>query len=218
MIGTAMLKFFLNVKIADNSRIEINFLNSSMRKITFLFVIFSFIGCTEEEKPVNDPYGRYAVESIVSSDPVDFTNSGEQITEHVNHFLWCGTGVFSIEWRMNKQTPIMDFDTFIFMDRVNPETQEKEIIKGCGSTRRIVKLKEDGELELRFFGGKGAFSTNPNIFLYQFEVKSLEYFSDDKAIRMVTYQQLYDFFSEEYVETEITYLFSYAGPVFELSN
>lgn len=35
---------------------------------------------------------------------------------------------------------------------------------------------------------------------------------------MVIYQQLYDFFSEEYVETEITYLFSYAGPVFELSN
>lgn len=214
MIGTAMLKFFLNVKIADNGKIEINFLNSSMRRIAFLFILFSFIGCKEEEKPLIDPYGIYVVESMVSSIPVDFTNSGEQITEHVANFVWCGTGEFSIEWRLNKQTPIMDFDTFLFVDRVNPKTQEKEIIKGCGFTRRIVNLKEDGELELRFFGGEEGFSSNPNIFRYQFEVKNLEYFSDDKAIRMVTYQQLYDFFFEEYVETEITYLFSYAGPVF----
>ena len=71
---------------------------------------------------------------------------------------------------------------------------------------------------MRFFGGEEAFSTDPKRFLYQFEVKSLYYFSDDKSIRMVTYQQVYDFFSEEYVETEITYLFSYAGPVFKLSN
>jgi hypothetical protein len=190
-----------------------------MRIITFflILVLFSFIGCKEEEKPLNGPYGIYAVESMVSSIPVDFTNSGKQITEHVANFIWCGTGEFSIEWHLNKQTPIMDFDTFLFVDRINPKTQEKEILKGCGFTRRIVNLKEDGELELRFFGGEEAVSSNPKNFLYQFEVKSLEYFPDDKSIRMVTYQQVYDFFSEEYVETEISYLFSYSGPVFRLN-
>jgi hypothetical protein len=111
----------------------------------------------------------------------------------------------------------MDFDTFLFVDRINPKTQEKEILKGCGFSRRIVNLKEDGELELGFFGGEGAFSSDPKSFLFQFEVKSLEYFSDGRSIRMVTHQQVYDFFSDEYVETEMTYLFSYAGPVFQLN-
>ncbi len=190
-----------------------------MRKIAFLLILisFCFIGCMEEEKPLTDPYGIYAVESMVSAIPVDFTDSGEQITEHAANFLMCGPGEFSIEWHLNKQTPIMDFDTFAFWDWVNPKTQEKEIIKGCGFSRRIVNLTEDGELELRFFGGEEAFSNDPKSFLYQFEVKSLEYFPDDKSIRMVTFQQVYDFFSNEYVETEITYLFSYAGPVFQLN-
>jgi hypothetical protein len=190
-----------------------------MRKIAFLLILalFSLTGCKEEEKPLLDPYGIYVVESMVSAIPVDFTNSGEQITEHVAHFEWCGTSGFSIEWRLNKQTSIVDFDTFLFVDRINPTTQEKEIIMGCGFTRRIVNLKEDGQLELRFFGGEGAFSSDPNSFLFQFEVKSLAYFSEDRSIRMVTQQQVYDFFSEEYFETEMTYLFSYAGPVFKLT-
>ncbi len=110
-----------------------------MRKIAFLLilVLFSFIGCKEEEKPLTHPYGIYKVESMVSAIPVDFTNSGEQITEHVANFSWCGTGEFSIEWRLNKQTPVMDFDTFIFFDRVNEKTKEREIFRGCGFTRSI---------------------------------------------------------------------------------
>lgn len=184
-----------------------------MRKIAFPFVLvlFSLIGCKEEEKP-DGPYGVYVAESISTAIPVDFTNSGEQTTEHVANFSWCGTGEFSIEWRLNKQTPIMDFDTFLFIERVDEKTKEKQILRGCGFTRRIVELKENGELELNFFGDEGILSTNPKQFLYQFEVNSLEYFPADKSIRMVTYQQLYDFFSEEFVETEMTYLFTYAGP------
>lgn len=106
----------------------------------------------------------------------------------------------------------MDFDTFMFWDRVDEITKEKEIIRGCGFSRRIVALKENGEVELKYFGDEESISNNPKQFLYQFEVKSLEYFPDDKSIRMVTYQQVYDFFLEEFVETEITYLFSFAGP------
>jgi hypothetical protein len=188
-----------------------------MKKIAFLLILvsFSFVGCMEAEKPLTVPYGIYAVESMVSAIPVDFTDSGVQITEHAANFLMCGPGEFSIEWRLNKQTPIMDFDTFTFWDWVNPKTQEWEILKGCGFSRRIVTLKEDGELELMFFGGEGSVSSNPYNFLYQFDVKNLEYFPGDKSIRMVTDQQVYDFFSEEYVKTEFTYLFSYSGPVFQ---
>lgn len=99
-----------------------------MRKFAFLLilVLFSLLGCMEEEKPLNDPYGIYGVRSTVSAIPVDFTDSGEQISEHVANFLWCGTGEFSIEWRPS----FIDFDTFLFVDRINPETQEKEILKG----------------------------------------------------------------------------------------
>lgn len=184
-----------------------------MRKIAFPFVLvlFSLIGCEEEEKP-DGPYGVYVAESIITSIPVDFTNSGEQTTEHVANFSWCGNGEFSIEWRLNRQTPIMDFDTFMFWDRVDEITKEKEIIRGCGFSRRIVDLKENGELELNFFGDLGIWSNNPKQIDFTFEIRSLEYIPDDKSIRMVTNQQLYDFFSEEYVETEITYLFYYAGP------
>lgn len=179
--------------------------------IPFVLVLFSLVGCAEEEKP-EGPYGVYVAESISTAIPVDFTNSGEQTTEHVANFSWCGNGEFSIEWRMNRQIPIMDFDTFMFWDRVDEITKEVEIIRGCGFTRRIVDLKENGDLELRYFGDEEVISNNPKKFLYQFELRSLEYFPSDKSMRMVTYQQLYDFFSEEYVETEITYLFNYAGP------
>jgi hypothetical protein len=189
-----------------------------MRKITFPFILglFFLIGCKEEEKPIGPPYGLYDVESVTTSIPVDFTNSGEQTTEHLANFSWCGTGKFSIEWRLNKQTPIMDFDTFMFWEWVNEKTKEKEILKGCGFSRRIVYLKENGELELKFFGGEEVISNNPERFLNQFVVKNLDYFPANRSIRMVTYQQLYDFFSEEFVESEITYLFKFAGPVFLL--
>ncbi|MBN7816881.1 hypothetical protein [Algoriphagus pacificus] len=205
--------------ISDNDKSEINFLNLSMRKITFLFGLFSLIGCSMElEKPLMDPYGIYTVESMVSSIPVDFSDTGEQITEHAASFLMCGPGEFSIEWRLNKQTPIMDFDTFMFWDWFNPKTEEWEIIKGCGFSRRIVNQKENGDLELMFYGGEGAYSTNPKSFLSQFEVLSLDYFPEDKSIRMETRQQVYDFFTEEYVETEIDYLFYFSGPVFPITN
>lgn len=184
-----------------------------MRKISVLFVFTLLLqtGCKEEEKP-DSPYGVYIVESITTAIPVDFTNSGQQTTEHIANFSWCGTGKFSIEWRLNKQTPIMDFDTFLFIERVDEKTKEKQILRGCGFTRRIVELKENGELELNFFGDLGIWSNNPKQIDFKFEIRSLKYLPADKSIRMVTYQQLYDFFSEEFVETEMTYLFTYAGP------
>lgn len=84
----------------------------------------------------------------------------------------------------------------MFWEREDKITKEKEIIRGCGFTRRIVDQKENGELELKYFGDEEIISNNPKRFLHQFEVKSLKYFPDDKSIRMVTYQQLYDFFSK----------------------
>lgn len=179
--------------------------------ILFVFTLLFLTGCKEEEKP-DGPYGVYVAESISTAIPVDFTNSGEQSTEHLANFSWCGNGEFSIEWRLNKQTPVMDFDTFTFSELRDKNTNEVEIIRGCGSNRRIVSLQENGELELDFFGDLGVWSTNPKQIDFQFEIRSLVYFPDDKSIRMVTYQQLYDFFSDEYVETEITYLFNYAWP------
>ncbi len=190
-----------------------------MRKIASFYVLtlIFLIGFQEEEKP-DGPYGVYVVESITTAIPVDFTNSGEQTTEHIPKFSWCGTGRFSIEWRLNKQTPVMDFKTFTFLDRVDKITNEVEIIRGCGFNRRIVALKENGELELNFFGDMGIWSNNPKQIDFKFEIRRLEYFPDDKSIRMVTYQQVYDFFLEEFVETEITYLFSFAGPFLRLFN
>ncbi len=186
-----------------------------MRKIIFLFFLgCSFLtGCKEEEKP-DGPYGIYVAESITTSIPVDFTNSGEQTTEHIANFSWCGPGKFSIEWRLNKQTPIMDFDTFMFWYQVDEITKDREIIRGCGFTRRIVDLKENGSLDLRFYGGEEGFLNDPKQFLYQFEVKSLEYFPENRTIRLVTQQEVYDFSLEKFVKTEITYLLNYAGPVY----
>lgn len=190
-----------------------------MRKIAILFVLIPIIliGCKEEEKP-DGPYGVYLIDSITTAIPVDFTNSGEQTTEHDANFPLCGPSGFSIEWRLNKETPVMDFDTFLFVDRVDEITKELEIIRGCGITRRIVELKENGELELKFFGDVGVWSTNPKQIDFQFEIRSLTYFPDDKSIRMETYQQLYDFFTQEYIETEMTYFFAYEGPFFRFSN
>lgn len=184
-----------------------------MRKIELplVLVLFALIGCQEEEKP-DSQYGIYLVEFISTAIPVDFTNSGEQTTEHDANFPLCGPSGFSINWRLNKETPVMDFDTFLFVDRVDEITKELEIIRGCGITRRIVELKENGELELKFFGDVGVWSANPKQIDFQFEIRSLTYFPDEKTIRMDTYQQLYDFFLEEYVETEVTYIFSFEGP------
>ncbi|WP_111671772.1 hypothetical protein [Algoriphagus litoralis] len=184
-----------------------------MKKIELplVLVLFALIGCQEEEKP-DSQYGIYLVESISTAIPVDFTNSGEQTIEHDANFPLCGPSGFSIAWRMNKQTPVMDFDTFTFSELRDKSTNEVEIIRGCGITRRIVELKENGELELKFFGDVGVWSTNPKQIDFQFEIRSLTYFPDEKTIRMDTYQQLYDFFLEEYVETEVTYIFSYEGP------
>jgi hypothetical protein len=184
-----------------------------MRKIAALIVLISLflIGCQEEEKP-DSQYGIYLVESISTAIPVDFTNSGEQTTKHDANFSLCGPNGFSIEWRLNRETPVMDFDTFLFVDKVDEITKELEIIRGCGITRRIVELKENGELELKFFGDVGVWSNSPNQIDFKFEVKNLEYFPEDKTIRMDTYQELYDFFLEEYVETEVTYIFSFEGP------
>jgi hypothetical protein len=179
--------------------------------ILFLLISFYLSGCKEEEKP-DGPYGIYLVQSISTAIPVDFTNSGEQTTEHDANFPLCGPSGFSIRWELNKETPVMDFDTFLFVDRVDEITKELEIIRGCGITRRIVELKENGEIELKFFGDVGVWSTNPRQIDFQFEIRSLTYFPDGKTIRMDTYQELYDFFLEEYVETEVTYKFSFEGP------
>lgn len=190
-----------------------------MRKTAALFglILFFLLGCKEEEKP-DGPYGVYILESITTSIPVDFMNSGEQTTEHITNFSVCGKGGFSIEWRLNRQTPVMDFKTFTFSELRDKITNEVEIITGCGFNRRIVVLKENGELDLNFFGDRGIWSNNPKQIDFEFEIRSLEYFPDDKSIRMVTYQQLYDFFSKEYVETELTYLFGYEGPFNVFSN
>ncbi len=113
-----------------------------MRKIVIpFFLVWSFLtGCKEEERP-DVPYGLYFAESVTTSIPINFTNSGQQTTEHKDNFSWCGSSDFSIEWRLNKLTPVMDFDYFVFVERENEITKEKEIIRGCGITRRIVDLR-----------------------------------------------------------------------------
>lgn len=192
-----------------------------MRRITYsiILALFFLTGCIQEEdNMLAEPYGIYAVKSMVSSIPVDFTQTGEQKTEHAADFTWCGPSDFAIEWRLNKQTPIMDFETFKFWDWINPKTEEFEIIKGCGYSRRIVNLKANGELELGFFGGEGANAAAPASVLDVTEIKSLAYFPNEKSIRMVTLQTVYDFILEEYIETEFSYHFTYSGPVFKATD
>lgn len=185
-----------------------------MRKIVIpFFLVCSFLtGCKEEEKP-DVRYGVYLAESVTTLIPIDFTNSGQQTIEHIDNISTCGGSDFSIYWRLNKLTPVMGFHTFMFVERENEITKKKAIIRGYGFTQRIVDLKDNGSLDLRFYGGEGGFSNDPKQFLDQFEVKSLEYFPDEKSIRLVTQQELYDFTSEEFVETEITYLFKHEWPV-----
>lgn len=185
-----------------------------MRKIVIpFFLVCSFLtGCKEEEKP-DVRYGVYLAESVTTLIPIDFTNSGQQTIEHIDNISTCGGSDFSIYWRLNKLTPVMGFHTFMFVERENEITKKKAIIRGCGFTQRIVDLKDNGSLDLRFYGGEGGFSNDPRQLDFKFEVKSLEYFSVNKTILLVTQQELYDFTSEEFVETEITYLFKHEWPV-----
>lgn len=186
-----------------------------MRKIAILsFLVWSFLsGCKEEERP-DEWYGWYYAESVTTPTPVNFTNSGQQTTEHVDNLKTCGGSDFSIYWRMNKLTPVMSFYTFMFIERENEISKEMEILRGCGFTQRIVDLKENGNLELRYYGGEEGIPNDPKQFISQFEVKSLEYFSENKTIRLVTQQELYDFTSEEFIETELTYLYKYVAPAY----
>lgn len=145
--------------------------------------------------------------------PIDFTNSGQKTTEHLDKLPFGGKEGFSIEWRLKKATPVMDFDYFLMTDKVDKISMEKEIVWGWGKIRRIVEYVEGNPLEIRSYGGEEGISNDPKRFLYQFEVKSLEYFPDKRTIRLVAQQELFDFTSQEFVETEITYLFKYGGPV-----
>jgi hypothetical protein len=183
-----------------------------MRKIAIPFVLvwFFLVGCTEEEKP-EGPYGWYYVESVSTSIPIDFTNSGQQTTEHIDSFSWCGSSPFSIAWRLNKLTPVMDFDYFSFFERENEITMEKEIFRGCGITRRIVEIKEDNQLILRWFGGKSDFTDDPRDIDFEFKVKSISYLPEEKSLRLVAQQELFDFTSEEFVEAEVVYSFKFGG-------
>lgn len=190
-----------------------------MRQVVFLFFLIGIFlaGCQEEEKP-DSPYGVYVVESIASSIPLDFTNSGQQTTDHVQNFSWCGTSNYSISWFLNRQTPVIDIYTFGFFERLDEITNEKKIVMGCGLSRRIVYLIENGNLDLTFWGDEGGLSNDPNQFLSWFEIQSLEYFQVDKKIKMVTNQVVYDFTLERFVEVELTYSFTYSGPLNYFSN
>jgi hypothetical protein len=186
-----------------------------MRKIDILIVLFLILllGCKEEESP-DGPYGMYEVESIISSFPVDFMKTGQQTTEHIEGFSWCSTSKFSISWGLlSGQTPVMDIYNFIFIETIDEITREKEIIMGCGLARRIVNLRENGNFEIRFWGGEVGSLRDPNQLQYMFDVLSLEYFQLDKKIRMVTKQVVYDFTLEKFVEVEMTYWFDYSGPL-----
>jgi hypothetical protein len=183
-----------------------------MKKTNVIFILFLMLlfGCKEEESP-DGPYGLYEVESITSSIPIDFMNTGQQTKAHADDFSWCSTSKFSISWGVNKQTPVMDIYNFIFIETVDEISMEKKIIMGCGLARRIVNLSENGILELRFWGGDDGFSRDPNQLQYMFDVLNLEYFQLDKKIRMVTNQVVYDFTLENFVEVEMTYWFAYLG-------
>lgn len=190
-----------------------------MRQVVFLFfIVWIFLFACKEEETAEVPYGFYVVESITSSIPVDFTNSGQQTTDHLENFFWCSTSDYSISWFLNRQTPVIDIYTFGFFERVNEITKEKEIVMGCGLSRRIVYLMENGNLDLTFWGDEGGLSNDPNQFLSWFEIQSLEYFQVEKKIKMVTNQVVYDFILERFVEVEITYSFTYSGPLNYFSN
>ncbi|WP_139162778.1 hypothetical protein [Algoriphagus faecimaris] len=181
----------------------------------FLLALFLISGCTKIDLPTiqEAPYGVYHAESISTIIPIDFSRSGRLITEHIDDFSYCSE-YFSIEWRLNKETPIMDFDYFSFVEWYNEETMEDEIIMGCGITRRIVKLGENNSLELNFFGDDGTYFTDPYSIDTYFKIKRLEFFPRQESINLVADQQFYDFVTEEFVETEVTYRFEFGSPAF----
>ncbi|SFH06524.1 hypothetical protein SAMN04487988_11527 [Algoriphagus hitonicola] len=171
--------------------------------------------CTKIDLPdiQEEPYGVYNAVSITTAIPIDFSRSGRQTTEHIDDFSYCSE-FFSIEWRLNKETPIMDFDYFDFHRWYNEEIMEEETIMGCGVTRRIVHLGKNNSLELSFFGDDGTYYTDPNRIDTYFKIKSLEFFQRQKSIKLVAQQQFYDFVTEEFVETEVTYRFEFGSPAF----
>lgn len=191
-----------------------------MKKLLFsLFLgLFFLVGCQEMEKPLDEPYGYYDAVSATTSVPIDFTNSGQKRTEHLDHFPLSEKEKFSIVWRLNKSTPVMDFDTFLMIEGEDPITKEKEILWGWGITRKIIDYGAGSTLEIRDFGEDRGIDNDPKRFYYGFEVKSLNYDPEAKKIQMVTLQELYDFDEEKFKTTEITYLFVYAGPVFNYSE
>ncbi|OOG76769.1 hypothetical protein [Algoriphagus sp. A40] len=190
-----------------------------MRKIATLFVpILIFLnGCKEEERP-NVPYGLYLAESVTTPIPLDFTNSGQQTTEHIDRMPFGGKDGYRINWRLNKSTPVMDFDYFSVIEQVDKVSMEREIIWLWGNIRKIVGSGEGNNLELTWYGGDQGFTNDPKQFDYKFGVKSLEYFQENRMIRLVAQQEVYDFFLEKFVEVEITYSFTYSGPLNYFSN
>ncbi|NVK49395.1 MAG: hypothetical protein HWE09_06475 [Cyclobacteriaceae bacterium] len=181
-----------------------------------VFTLFFLSACTKIDLPTiqEESYGIYFAESITTAIPIDISRSGRQTTEHIDDFSYCSEH-YSIEWRLNKETPIMDFDYFNFLEWFNEKTMEDEIIMGCGVTRRIVKLGENNSLELSFFGDDGIYYTDPNKIDTHFKIISLEFFQRQQSIKLVAQQQFYDFVTEEFVETEVTYRFKFGSPAFE---
>ncbi|WP_297335470.1 hypothetical protein [Algoriphagus sp.] len=174
-------------------------------------------GCTKIDLPSiqEAPYGIYHAESIITPIPIDFSRSGRLVTQHINDFSY-GSKYFSIEWRLNKETPIMDVDYFKFAEWYNEETMEDEIILDCcGMTRRIVKLGETNSLELSFNGNDGAYYQDPYLINTNFELKKLEYSPNEQGILLVAQQQVYEFVSEEFMDIEITYRFKFGEPAIE---
>ncbi|WP_288373740.1 hypothetical protein [uncultured Algoriphagus sp.] len=184
--------------------------------LLLVFAIFFLSACTKSELPdiQEQPFGVYNAVSITIAIPIDISRSGRQTTEHIDDFSYCSE-FYSIEWRLNKETPIMDFDYFDFHKWYNEETKEEETIMGCGITRRIVQLGANNSLELSFFGDDGTYYTDPYRIDTYFKIKKLEFFPRQESINLVADQQFSDFVSEEFVETEVTYRFEFGSPAFE---
>lgn len=181
-----------------------------------VFTLFFLSACTKIDLPTiqEEPYGIYFAESITTAIPIVISRSGRQTTEHIDDFSYCSEH-YSIEWRLNKETSIMDFDYFNFLEWFNEKTMEDEIIMGCGVTRRIVKLGENNSLELSIFGDDGTYYTDPYRIDTYFKIKKLEFFPRQESINLVADQQFYDFVTEEFVETEVIYRFKFGAPAFE---
>lgn len=108
----------------------------------------------------------------------------------------------------------MEFDYFLMFEYEDRISSKKEIGCGWGKIRRKVRYTNGKPLEIRFYGGEEGISDDPKHFLYQFEVKSLEYLPENKTILLVAQQEVYDFSLENFVENEIAYTFNYARPVY----